>query len=264
MTGRPDLLLAALHWIEYIGLLGGLGSIVVMRLAHNRPPIPWAHPPMHLALGTMFLGGLAVITVEGIHAGALPGWERLARVAAEGLAFFFCVRGIAWVAPMALLAAALLPFAGHAAGVVPPAGAEFADALHVLSAGMWAGGILALATLRPPDGWRGVEARALLDRFAGVALIAFAVTALTGVLRANDQLHLVEHLNSVNPLTALSDLWGTSYGVVLSLKAVGVGIMLVLSSLAWRRGIPVARVEAALTVLVIAATAVLASFPTQA
>jgi putative copper export protein len=116
---------------------------------------------------------------------------------------------------------------------------------------MWAGGILALATLRPPDGWRGGEARTLLDRFAGVALIAFAVTALTGVLRAAEQLH------------GLGDLWQTSYGVVLSLKSVGVGIMLVLSSLAWRRGLPVARVEAALTVLVVAATAVMASFPTQ-
>ena len=92
----------------------------------------------------------------------------------------------------------------------------------------------------------------LLDRFAGVALIAFAVTALTGVLRATEQLH------------GLGDLWQTTYGVVLSLKSVGVGIMLLLSSLAWRRGFPVARVEAALTALVVAATALLASFPTAA
>jgi hypothetical protein len=48
------------------------------------------------------------------------------------------------------------------------------------------------------------------------------------------------------------------------LKTVGVGIMLALSSLAWRRGLPVARVEAALAALVVAATAVLASFPSPA
>jgi putative copper resistance protein D len=207
---------------------------------------------MHLALGAAFLGGLAVVTLEAFRAGSIPAWVSLARVGAEGAALVLCVRGVPLVAPAAALAAALLPFAGHAAAVRPgPAGAEFADALHVLSAGMWAGGILALATLRPPDGWRGGEARTLLDRFAGVALIAFAVTALTGVLRAAEQLH------------GLGDLWQTSYGVVLSLKSVGVGIMLVLSSLAWRRGLPVARVEAALTVLVVAATAVMASFPTQ-
>ena len=250
MTGSPDLVLAALHWVEYVGLLGGIGSIVVRRLARNGPRIRWADPPMHLFLGLAFLGGLAVITVEGLEAGALPGWERLARVAAEGLAFVLCIRGIPLVAPVAVLAAALLPFASHAAAVQPNAGAEFADAVHVLSAAMWAGGILALATLRPPDGWRGPEARTMLDRFGGVALIAFAVTAMTGVLRASDQIHDV------------SGLWTTSYGEVLALKCVGVGIMLVLSALAWRRGVPLARAEAGAAVLIIAATAVLAAFPT--
>jgi len=252
LSGGPDFFLAAFHWIEYLGLLGGLGSIVIRRLASNHPAIQWARPPMHIALGAAVLGGLAVVTVEGIHAGSMPGWASLARVAAEVAAFVFCVRGISYVAPTAALAATLLPFAGHAAAVQPPAGAEFADALHVLSASLWAGGILALATLKPPDGWRGAEARVLLDRFGGVALIAFAVTALTGVLRATEQLH------------GLSDLWQTPYGVLLALKAVGVGIMLVLSSLAWRRGLPVARVEAGLMVLVVAATALLASFPTPA
>ena len=252
MSGRPDFFLAAFHWIEFLGLLGGLGSIVIRRLASNHPAIQWARPPMHIALGAAVLGGLAVVTVEGIHAGSMPGWASLARVAAEVAAFVFCVRGISYVAPAAALAATLLPFAGHATAVQPPAGAEFADALHVLSASLWAGGILALATLKPPDGWRGAEARMLLDRFGGVALIAFAVTALTGVLRATEQLH------------GLSDLWQTPYGMLLALKAVGVGIMLVLSSLAWRRGLPVARVEAGLMVLVVAATALLASFPTPA
>jgi putative copper export protein len=252
LSGRPEFFLAVYHWIEYLGLLGGLGSIVIRRLAANRPAIHWGRPPMHLALGAAFLGGVAVVTVEAFRAGSVPAWVSLARVAAEGLAFVFCIRGISFVAPAAVLAAALLPFAGHAAAVEPAAGAEFADVLHVLSAGTWAGGILALATLQPPGGWRGPEARTLLDRFAGVALIAFAVTALTGVLRATEQLH------------GLSDLWETSYGIVLGLKAVGVGIMVLLSTMAWRRGVPVARVEAAVMVLVVAATAVLASFPAPA
>ncbi len=250
MSGSPDLVLAALHWVEYVGLLGGIGSIVVRRLSRNRPQIRWVEPPMHVFLGVAFLGGLAVITVEAVHAGALPGWERVARVAAEGLAFVLCVRGIPLVAPVPVLAAALLPFAGHAAAVQPSAGAIFADAVHVLSAAIWAGGILALATLRPPGGWRGPEARALLDRFGGVALVAFAITALTGVLRASDQLHDV------------SGLWTTSYGEVLAVKSVGIAIMLVLSAVAWGRGVPLARAEAALAVLVVGATALLAAFPT--
>ncbi len=250
MSGSPDFVLAGLHWVEYLGLLGGLGSIVIRRLAHNRPRIRWADPPMHVFLGVAFIGGLAVISVESIDVGAFPGWERLARVAAEGIAFVLCIRGIPLVAPVAALAAVLLPFSGHAAAVQPSGGAIFADAIHVISAAMWAGGILALATLRPPDGWQGLEARALLDRFGGVALIAFAVTALTGVLRASDELHDV------------TGLWTTAYGEVLALKTVGVAAMLAFSALAWRRGVPLARAEAAAAVLVVGATAVLAAFPT--
>jgi putative copper export protein len=146
----------------------------------------------------------------------------------------------------------LLPLGGHAAGVLPAGGAELADALHVLSAGMWAGGILALASLKPPDGWKSPEARLLLERFAGLALIAFAVTTLTGLLRATEQ------------LPAVSDLWTTSYGVVLALKSLGVIVMLALSSLAWRRGLPVARVEAVVAAVVIGLTALLAAYPQPA
>ncbi|TAN32772.1 hypothetical protein EPN29_07015 [bacterium] len=261
MSGHPDLAAAAFHWLEYVGLLGGLGSFVVRRLASHPPRIPWARPPMAIAFAAAFAGGLGVITLEALEgsgsaAGALAfliggagGWVRIVRVAAEGLALLFCVRGLPYVAPMTALAAASLALAGHSTAVEPPAGAEFADAIHVLSAGMWAGGILALATLRPPGGWRGPEARMLLGRFSSVALIAFGVTALTGVLRATEQ------------LSGVSDLWTTPYGLVLGLKSAGVLAMLVLSSLAWRRGLPVARVEAGAAVAVAGLTALLAAFP---
>jgi putative copper export protein len=102
--------------------------------------------------------------------------------------------------------------------------------------------------MQPPGGWRGPEARALLERFSPVALIAFGITALTGVLRATEQ------------LVSVSDLWMTPYGVVLALKVAGVGLMLALSTLALLRR-PVMRVEAAMMVLVVGATALLASFP---
>src|SRR5690348_17740826 len=56
--------------------------------------------------------------------------------------------------------------------------------VHVLAAGMWAGGILALAILRPPGGWAAPEARDLIERFGRVAVVAFVVAAMTGLLRA--------------------------------------------------------------------------------
>jgi putative copper export protein len=252
LNGPPDFLLAAAHWIEYVGLIGGLGCFIVRRLGVQRPRIRWAQPPMAKAFAIALAGGVAVVSLEAIHAGSLPAWFGVARVLAEAAAFVLCMRGIPAVAPVAVLAAVLLPLGGHAAGVLPAGGAELADALHVLSAGMWAGGIMALASLRPPDGWRSDEARALLERFAGVALIAFGVTALTGVLRATEQ------------LSSIGDLWMTSYGIVLSLKSLGVVVMLALSSLAWRRGLPVARIEAVVAALVIALTALLAAFPLHA
>ncbi|HEX9364700.1 MAG TPA: CopD family protein [Candidatus Dormibacteraeota bacterium] len=247
MSRSPDLLLAAFHWLEYIGLLGGVGALAVRRLGRMPPRIGWAEPPMHIAFTAALAGGVGVLLFE-FHF----GWVMAARVIAEGVALILCVRGIPLVAPFAVLAAALLAPAGHAAGVQPEAaGAELADALHVLAAGMWAGGILALASLRPPGGWRSAEARTMLDRFGRVALIAFGITALTGLLRATEQLHQV------------SDLWATTYGMVLALKSAGVVGMLG-ASLGWRRGWPVAPAEAALGLAVIALTALLAAFPLQA
>jgi copper resistance protein D len=146
-----------------------------------------------------------------------------------------------------------LPAAGFVAGAVGLIAAGtprsiLIGGVHLLSAGIWAGGILVMAFLRPPRGWTGAEARQLVERFARVALIAFGVTALTGVVQATDRLHDV------------SDLWTTAYGVVLTWKIAGVAAMGALS-LAWRRGLPAVRLDAAAAVFVVATTALLASFP---
>jgi putative copper export protein len=240
VSGPPNFILFALHWLEYLGLLAAIGAFVVRRLARQTPRIAWADPPLHDALAAALAGGLGLLLVE-------HSWLVLPRAVAEGIALLLCVRGRAYVAPFAVLAAALLAIAGHASG----AGAMFADALHVLSAAMWAGGVMALARLKPLGGWKSLEARMLLERFGRVAFIAFGVTALTGLLRATEQLHDV------------SDLWTTYYGIVLTLKSAGVVAMLALS-LAWRRGLPVGRFDGGLAVLVVAATALLAAFPLPA
>jgi len=197
---------------------------------------------MHIAFATALAGGFLLLLF-------VPTWVIGIRVAAEALALVLCLRGKMLVAVPAVFAAAILPLTSHAAILPLPVGAEFADSLHVLSAGMWAGGIMALASLRPSGGWGSAEARDLVERFGRVALIAFGITALTGVLRATEQ------------LADLNDLWSTPYGVVLSLKSAGVLVMLLLSAIAWRRGTPLAGAEAGVAVLVVGATALLAAFP---
>ena len=261
MPSAADLAIGVLRWLEYAGLIYVIGAFAVRRLAANAPRIAWARPPMELALAVALVGGLGVVIAQAFVAGHslfgavtflsgdAAGWVRVARVAAEGAALALCLLGRRMVAPAALFAAASLAFAGHAAAQGQPAGPIFADAVHVLSAGVWAGGIMALATVRPPGGWNGEEGTALLARFGRVALIAFAITAMTGVLAAT------------SALGSPSDLWTTPYGLVLSLKSAGVVVMVVLSTLVWRRGLGLVRVEAGVAILVLAATAVLAATP---
>jgi len=245
VSRSSSLVLPSSDRLASLGLSDGLGPLVRGRLARIVLRLDGANPPMHIAFAAALAGGLGLLAFE-------HGSWAVPRVAAEGAALVLCLRGNRYVAPFAVLAAALLPLAGHASGVSPQAaGAEFADALHVLSAGMWAGGILALASLQPSDGWRSPEARMLLERFGRVALIAFGVTALTGLLRATEQ------------LSDVSDLWTTTYGVVLMLKSAGVLAMLA-ASLAWRRGWPAGGAEAVLATAVVGATALLAAFPLPA
>src|SRR5436309_3830431 len=182
----PDLVAFAFHWLELLGLLGGIGSLVVRRLSRMPPRIGWVEPPMHIAFAAALAGGAGLLVLS-------PSVLLLARVGAEGIALLLCLRGIPMVAVFAVLAAGLLPLTEHASTQPQAAGAEFADIIHVLSAAMWGGGILALASLRPPEGWRSADARAVVGRFERVAQVAFAVTALTGVLRATEQLQDVNY-----------------------------------------------------------------------
>src|SRR5439155_21013146 len=123
------------------------------------------------------------------------------------------------------------------------------DAVHLAAAALWAGGILALVTLRPPGGWRGEESRILLERFSQVAIPAFLVSVAFGV---------VQGLQEVSG--ALSRLWTTSYGVVLLLKVAAIAMMVPLSWAAWRRRL-FRRAEGALAAAVVTVASVLSVLP---
>lgn len=257
-----DLRIAVARALEYAALLLGLGMLLVRRLARRDPPLPWVRlrlvPVLAVALvsGTLVVLGEALLAAGSLSPGAVaayfasgvPGIARLVRVGAEALALLVALRGRS-SAPHVAVAVVALASAGHAAAVTPRWWGVGVDALHLLTAGMWAGGIMALAMVRPPDGWRSQGGRVLLDRFSPVAVPAFVFTVGFGVLRGTQE------------LTSLSDLVDTSYGRVLGIKVLGVLAMVPFSVLLWLRIRGTPRVEAVVAGAVVAMAALLAAYP---
>lgn len=259
---RSDLAIAIPRTIEYAALLTVWGMLLLDRLARRQPSLAWVRPPLSIPLAVALASGVVVVVGEGLAAASrpspsaifdyltngLPGAARLARLSAESLALSLSMFGTQIVAVPALAALVALAGAGHAAAVRPGWWGIAADTMHLAAAGLWAGGILALATLRPPGGWQGPGARSLLARFSPVALLAFLLTIGFGAVRG------------LQELSEPGDLLTSSYGQVLSAKVLAVVAMVPLSLLAWRR-LVAPRLEATLGVLVIAAAALLAAYP---
>ncbi|HEY7199516.1 MAG TPA: CopD family protein, partial [Candidatus Dormibacteraeota bacterium] len=228
-----------------------------------RPRLPWVRTGLPAALAVTAAAGLAVVMGEALLATGAPsldraadylqagpaGWTRVARVAAEAAALLVSLRWRRLAAVPLAAALVMLAGAGHAAAAHPADVGIAITILHLVSAGLWAGGILALALQRPPGGWLDRDGRQLLARFSPVALSAFSVTAFTGVLQGTEE------------LSGLGDLVSSTYGQVLSVKVIAVLLMVPLSLLAWRRLRPAPRVEAALALAVVSASALLAAFP---
>lgn len=259
---QEDLLIAVARAVEYAALLLAAGMLVVGRLARRSPPLPWVRPRLRAALAVALISGIVVVLGESFLAtgtpspgaiaayftSGLPGAARPVRVGLEALALGLAVGRQRAFLPVAGAVVALSA-AGHAAAVSPRWWGVSADAVHLLASGVWAGGIMALATLRAPEGWRGPAGRALLDRFTPVALAAFLLTVGFGVLRGSQE------------LTAFSDLFDTGYGRVLALKMLGVAGMVPLSILLWLRLRGTPRTEAAVAVAVVGLAALLAAYP---
>lgn len=258
-----DLAIALARLVEDVGLLSAIGLLLLRRLSRREPAIGWVRTPLRVALGLALAGGLFVVGGEALAAApssslrgavsylttGLPGIARSIRPALEALALVSARRRLRWTAPATTAAVVALAAAGHAAAIRPAVLGIAVEAAHVLSAGLWAGGVIALAIQRPPKGWRDDEGRRLIDRFTPVALVSFVVTANAGILRG------------VQEVGSFRSLFASAYGLVLLLKVLAVVIMVELSVLAWRRLAVHARAEATVAVLVVAAAALLSSFP---
>ncbi len=212
-----DLLISIARAVEDLGLFLATGLLMLGWLARRESPLGWvrSRPVIPLAVATG--AGIAVVSAEAISAarGASPGAvasylttgvagvARLIRPALELFALLLArrrSRSTAWAVAASIVA---LAAAGHAEAV--PWGVSL-EAVHVGAAAVWAGGILALAMQHAPGGWSGLEGRSLLRRFTPVALGAFTLTAIAGLLRG------VQEVGSVHEVVA------SSYGVTLVVK----------------------------------------------
>ena len=261
-TGR-DLLVSAGRLVEDVSLLLLFGLLLLGRLARRRPSLEWVRTPVLPVFAAALVGGLVVVLGEALVAApspsasavftylstGMPGWARLGRVLLEGAGVLVAWRWPRRAAPFAVGAVVALAAAGHAAAIQPRAWGIAVEAIHLVSAGVWAGGVMALALQRPPEGWRGGAGRTLLDRFTPPALASFAVTAGTGAIRG------------IQEVGGLAALFESSYGLVLVAKVLIVLAMVQLSVLAWRRVAFFPRAETAAAVLAIGAAALLSAFP---
>jgi copper transport protein len=211
---------AALGWNEvafralyYLGLLAGCGAaafgLIMRGLGSARLRRPLAHL-LFFALLATFVGASAIV-----HA-APPG-TRYALVLKIALTVSLVGGAAAALAPtypallvfagacaLALIAAPTL--SGHALDRDQPRGlAAATDLAHSASAAIWFGGLLALAFV-VPQGADERERRALARRFSTTALVAVIVLGLTGLARA------------LTELSAVSQIWTTSYGRALIIK----------------------------------------------
>jgi copper transport protein len=163
---------------------------------------------------------------------ALLAW-RLPRILSE-LGSWLVPAGVAGIA-------VTIAAAGHAAasGLVDLA----VDALHALTAGLWVGGLFVLVALG-----RSAEPRAL-HKFSTLAMASVLTLIVTGTL------------NSLRELDAV--VWQTRYGLTLLVKLTMVAGTLAAAAVSRRRlqqhqgPLRSVRVEAALTVAVLAITALL-------
>lgn len=130
---------------------------------------------------------------------------------------------VVFTAVVALSAVVPLSQLGHVAGVDDHNGAVNALALHLLGAGVWTGGIIVLTLLAPllaaqASGAQDGAGRAVLARFSALALVAFVLVAVSGVI------------NTAYRIGGWDGL-GSPYGALVIAKTIATGALGVLGYL---------------------------------
>ncbi len=212
-----------MRFLLYAGLIVLLGVGLVGAVIHPAPPRTLALLGA-VAWAVSCVGALGVVVVQALDAGADPGVflssslgggavSRIAVAVASGVPVAgLLVRGErarrAWSAAIAVGAAAAMltdVVNGHAAAsgaTIVQVGLQW---IHVVAVGVWLGGVVAL--LLSVRGLPGPAKAVAARRFSRIAGFALAAVAVTGVVRA------IEEVGSVDQLLA------TDFGQVVVVKS---------------------------------------------
>lgn len=166
-----------------------------------------------IAEGADAAGGVSLAILTDFLLGNQAGTARLAVPLLVAGGLWAARRGQSGIGAV-LTASALgaIAASGHAASAGVPLLAVTSAWVHLLAGAVWLGGIALLAIAWGPalrelsSAARLALARSVLPRFGRVALYAFVVVVLTGVV------------NSAMELGSIDDLWTTAYGRVLLAK----------------------------------------------
>jgi len=212
----------ALRTLYYLGVLVAAGTTVFWLLARPLLGARLRRPVSGLLFASLLA---AFLGASGLLADATHG-TRFAHVLVAAVLLALAGAAAAALAPVY---APLLPVAGACAIVVTAAPALAGHALdrdqprviapaldlaHTFAAAVWLGGLVAALWVLPRAARDTWERRAVLRRFASVAIVAVCVLALSGIGRAATE------------LGPLHQLWTTSYGRALLVKTAAFVVLL--------------------------------------
>jgi len=220
--------LSLARWLTVAALLSGVGTlayqvvVVAGRAGALLDPAIWLRLLMHSQFGTVWLArhGLLVLLAALV----------LLREREDSPVDWTAWRLEAWA--LGAAAAAAMAWAGHAAAVEPQGlVSALADALHLVSAGIWLGALFPFALLlRAASEETGADARPYavlaIRRFSAFSLVTMLLIVATGLWNA-----WVE-VGSVPALV------GTRYGWLLLVKIALLSPILALAIASRRRLLP--------------------------
>lgn len=252
--GLPRTIAVVGRWLMYLGVLLVIGVATFGAAVHP------AVAEDRTVLGRLLLGGallagaasllqlvtrVAVVSGEGMagvadrdaltivgEGGLLPAVTlrvaaAIVLVAASRTPGWWRLRGPGTAVLGAVVAmAASFQLVGHTATSQPEALVRVADVVHVLGAGVWAGGAVALAAVVASRRARGADSAVVAARFS-----VAAAAAVVAVGAAGTALAAVE-------LSALPELWLTGYGRALLGKVGVVAVIAAIGAHNHRRLIP--------------------------